>query len=142
MHRQHDNPHDRLMERAWQNARRGLAICRADQNDMDTVVAWATTAKRHMWVRLLAGDLQPRLSEIEQYESFFDLPEDLFNFWQIIHDHPFVAILADRDYQSLKSERERIHGGRPRERYSICKECFRFAARHGGATANSSGKSH
>lgn len=95
------NPHDRLMQRAWQNCRAGLAICQRDPLARQKALAFSerakTVAPAHMqrWIEILNGKPQEHIQALFNTDNFLNLPPHERAWWdQLIQSAPFAPVLV------------------------------------------------
>lgn len=96
----HSNPHDALLERAWQNCRAGMALCERDEQARNQALAFSqrafSVAPKHMqrWLELLRGEHAIHVRALYQTESFFALARTEQAWWdQLVQSHPFAGIV-------------------------------------------------
>ena len=94
------NPHDRLLERAWENARRALALCRKDEGARQRALSFAQQAQRvsptlmQLWVEILNGGQKDHLARLQSTPSFFDLSGSEQAWWdRLLQSAPFAPVL-------------------------------------------------
>ncbi len=110
------NPHDRLMQRAWQGCREGLAICRRDEAARQKALEFSNRAKAvaptHMqrWIEILQGEHADHVATLFGIESFFSLMPQEQAWWdQLIQSAPFAPILAPLRQEKIKSRGQKLN---------------------------------
>jgi len=111
------NPHDRLMQRAWQNCREGLAICLQNEAARKKALEFSSqaypVAPAHMqrWIEILRGDHAEQAASLLDTGHFFNLTSQQQAWWdQLIQSAPFAPVLATR--QTAKRKHQRENNGR------------------------------
>lgn len=96
----YSNPHDALLERAWQNCRAGMALCERDEQARNQALAFSqrahSVAPAHMqrWLELLCGAHAAHVRELYRTENFFALARTEQAWWdQLVQSHPFASIV-------------------------------------------------
>ncbi len=94
------NPHDKLMQRAWQNCRAGMSLCVRDEHAWQKALAFSqralAVAPSHMqrWIEILNGEQAVKLRELFTTASFFDLSRAEQAWWDpLIQSAPFAGVL-------------------------------------------------
>ncbi|MCI0693100.1 hypothetical protein L0337_13970 [candidate division KSB1 bacterium] len=107
------NPHDRLIQRAWQGCREGLAICRRDEAARQKALEFSNHAKAvaptHMqrWIEILQGEHADHVAALFGIENFFSLTPQEQAWWdQLIQSAPFAPVLMKRQKTNDQKERE------------------------------------
>ncbi|MGH7601241.1 MAG: hypothetical protein ACREOI_33200, partial [bacterium] len=107
------NPHDRLMQRAWQNCRDGLALCQREAFARQKALEFSTRAKAvaptHMqrWIEILQGGHSDHVNVLLNTENFFNLAPQEQAWWdQLIQSAPFALVLAKQQKTNGQNERE------------------------------------
>jgi len=95
------NPHESLMQRAWQSCREGLAICRREESARQKALEFScrahAIAPTHMqrWIEILQGKHADHVNALFRVESFFGLPLPEQAWWdQLIQSAPFAPVLV------------------------------------------------
>lgn len=103
------HPHDKHMEKAWRNSRRVYKLFLEDEKVKQKVLKYIEDFKDipqfDRWKDILEGKHLSHCEQLLNTESFFYLPEDEQNFWQVVQSHPFAVILAKEQYEGLKKKR-------------------------------------
>lgn len=107
------NPHDRLMQRAWQNCREGVVICQREALARQKAVEFSARAKAvaptHMqrWIEILQGGHSAHVNALLNTENFFSLAPQEQAWWdQLIQSAPFAPVLAKQRKTNGQNERE------------------------------------
>ncbi|MDZ7363463.1 MAG: hypothetical protein ONB46_22495 [candidate division KSB1 bacterium] len=89
------------MQRAWQNCREGLAICRREESARQKALEFSSRARAmaptHMqrWIEILQGKHADHVNALFRAESFFSLPLPEQAWWdQLIQSAPFAPVLV------------------------------------------------
>jgi hypothetical protein len=105
------NPHDRLMQRAWEGCREGLAICRRDEAARQKAVEFSSRAKAvapaHMqrWIEILQGEHADHVARLLGSENFFSLTPQEQAWWdQLIQSAPFAPVLVTQKAKGKKKK--------------------------------------
>jgi hypothetical protein len=109
------NPHDRLMQRAWQNCRAGLAICLQNETARKKALDFSkraySVAPVHMqrWIEILRGEHVEHVARLLHTEHFFRLTSQQQAWWdQLIQSAPFAPVLVK---QKAKGKRQKENSG-------------------------------
>ncbi|MGH7494774.1 MAG: hypothetical protein ACREOO_20575 [bacterium] len=94
------NPHDRLMQRAWQNARRAMQLCQQNEGERQKALGFAQQA-RHVspsvmqkWIDILNGGHHHHVAILQRAASFFQLSKEDQAWWdQLLQSAPFAPVL-------------------------------------------------
>ena len=107
------NPHNRLMQRAWQHCREGLAICRQDEAARQKALEFSNQAKAvaptHMqrWSEILNGAHLDHVVALFSTADFFSLPLREQAWWdQLIQSAPFAPIFAGKQIAKRKPQKK------------------------------------
>lgn len=99
-----NNPHDKLMQRAWQNCRVGMLLCERDEPARSKALAFSlralAVAPKHMqrWIEILRGAHKAHLGELYETDSFFALSREAQTWWdQLVQSHPFAGVVGKRN---------------------------------------------
>jgi len=110
------NPHDRLMQRAWQNCRAGLAICLQDETARAKALEFSNRARSvaptHMqrWMEILQGRHTDQVSSLFHTEYFLNLTAPQQAWWdQLIQSAPFAPVLVK---QKAKGKKQKAHNAK------------------------------
>jgi hypothetical protein len=103
------HPHDKHLEKAWKHSREGYLLCQSNRITKHIVLKYISesidTPQFKIWHEIISGGYQNHCEYLKNTESFFDLPQEEQNFWQIVQSHPFAVIFADREYEKIKKQR-------------------------------------
>lgn len=134
------NLHDKLIQRAWQNCREALALCREDATARQQALNFAVRARRvapaHMqrWIEILQGGFADHVTLLLETASFFDLPPAEAAWWdQLIQSAPFAPVLGAPRRGRIKSVRKSLDFKRGE---SMTLEQFDHICRAAAAIAN------
>lgn len=131
------NPHDLLLERAWENCRAGMLLCERDEQARRKALAFSqralAVAPSHMqrWIEILNGEHATQLRLLFTTESFFDLSRAEQAWWdQLVQSAPFAGVLPrPKRNNTLKAS----HSIQPR---AMTLEQFDHICRAAAAIAN------
>ena len=105
------------MERAWQNARRGMALCQEDSSARRKAVIFARRAGKvspflmQRWIEILNGGHLEHVALLHNTRFFLNLTEKERSWWdQLLQSAPFAPVLG-----AQRTERTTPAGGQSKK---------------------------
>jgi hypothetical protein len=133
------NPHQRLLEYAWQNCRKALAICQWNESARTQALEFCrranAVAPQHMqrWIELLEGGHAEHAAALARGGYFHNLPQEEQVWWdQLIQSAPFAPILGPLQRAQRK---EKKRAGNKKECAHMKLEQFDHVCRAAAAVA-------